>query len=148
MIKIKIKKRKKKRNHLPIIIIIVVFILSLVKIPTLQNRKLKTRYDDSITGATNTTTITKPSNLLNKENEIKSSPHSSIWKRAIKLTTSPSVKIDSTESVGELNKQISPINLDTSINDTTTTTTTSLPKTLRNLENNQKKHRHPFSHKI
>ena len=103
--------------------------------------------DDSITGATTTTTITKPSNLLNKENEIKSSPHSSIWKRAIKLTTSPSVKIDSTESVGELNKQISPINLDTSINDTTTTTTTSLPKTLRNLENNQKKHRHPFSHK-
>ena len=69
-------------------------------------------------------------------------------KRAIKLTTSPSVKIDSTESVGELNKQISPINLDTSNNDTTTTTTTtSLPKTLRNLENNQKKHRHPFSHK-
>ena len=63
------------------------------------------------------------------------------------MTTSPSVKIDSTESVGELNKQISPINLDTSINDTTTTTTTSLPKTLRNLENNQKKHRHPFSHK-
>ena len=39
--------------------------------------------DDSITGATTTTTITKPSNLLNKENEIKSSPHSSIWKRAI-----------------------------------------------------------------
>ena len=64
------------------------------------------------------------------------------------MTTSPSVKIDSTESVGELNKQISPINLDTSNNDTTTTTTTtSLPKTLRNLENNQKKHRHPFSHK-
>ena len=45
--------------------------------------------------------------ICNKENEIKSSPHSSIWKRAIKLTTSPSVKIDSTESVGELNKQIS-----------------------------------------
>ena len=34
------KEKKKKRNHLPIIII-VVFILSLVKIPTLQNRKLK-----------------------------------------------------------------------------------------------------------
>ncbi|CAX45547.1 conserved hypothetical protein [Candida dubliniensis CD36] len=112
----------------------------------------KSDNDDSnpaTTSTTTTTSTTKQSSLPNKENENKS-PHSSIWKRAIKMTTSPSVKVDSTESVGELNKQISPINLDSS-NDNANTkssgTTSPLPKTLRNLENNQKKHRHPFSHK-
>ncbi|KAL6450988.1 hypothetical protein SBY92_001238 [Candida maltosa Xu316] len=67
--------------------------------------------------------------------DLENSSHSSLWKRPFKMT-SPTIKVDSAESVGELHKQISPINLDSK--------SSVLPKTLRNLEDHQRKHRHRF----
>lgn len=63
------------------------------------------------------------------------SSHSSFWKKTIKMS-SPSVRLDSTESLGEINKHVLPVH------SSEKTKAEALPKTLRNLEDSQKKHHH------
>ncbi|CAI5757173.1 unnamed protein product [Candida verbasci] len=69
-----------------------------------------------------------------------SNENDSLWKKAIKRTTSPSIKVDSSESIGELHRNISPIHPEEVYK-------SSFPHTLRNLEDHQKKHNHHIFHK-
>ena len=82
-----------------------------------------------------------PDRHSSSSREGSSSP--SIWKKAMKR--SPNVRLDSSESVGELHKLVSPMNLnetnDTNKEDSRKST---LPHTLRTLQDEQKKHHHLF----
>lgn len=67
------------------------------------------------------------------------SSHSSFWKKTMKMSA-PSVRLDSTDSLGEIHKHGSPGSSDVH-------KTSGLPKTLRNLEDHHKKHNHHPFHK-
>ncbi|KAI5954687.1 hypothetical protein KGF54_002463 [Candida jiufengensis] len=66
----------------------------------------------------------------NNESSGESTLNSSVWRKSIKR--SPNVNLDSSESLGELRKLVSPMDLDDSKN--------AFPHTVRNLQIEQKKH--------
>ncbi|KAI5961455.1 uncharacterized protein KGF55_004078 [Candida pseudojiufengensis] len=92
------------------------------------DKKPSQQHSDKNLDNTSQEALLKPNDQKNSESS-DNTLNSSIWKKPIKK--SPNVNLDSTESLGELRKLVSPINLDDSKN--------AYPHTVKTLQNEQKK---------